>query len=205
MKGRVFFSGVVFVGAMIAIPARVVSQDKKKAAEPKEEMMSAWMKAAEPGEHHEHLKPLVGRWNLRVQWRMTPEAEWTEEKATSEFQWIMGGRFLMEKVKGTMEPGMEGTPFEGLGFLGYDNLRKKHTTMWIDNMTTATSISYGTCDSSRKVMTLVGDGIDHMTRQPRKEKSILRIINNDKLVVEMYVPGPDGKEFKSMEITYTRK
>jgi hypothetical protein len=34
---------------------------------------------------------------------------------------------------------------------------------------------------------------------------VFRIIDRDTHVMEMYMPGQDGKEYKNMEITYTRK
>ena len=54
-------------------------------------------------------------------------------------------------------------------------------------------------------MTFVGESIDPMTGESYKEKTVLRIINDNKLLFQMYRPGPDGGEFMSMEITYTRK
>ena len=34
--------------------------------------------------------------------------------------------------------------------------------------------------------------------------SVTRIESNDKNLFEMFGPGPDGKEFRQLEITYTR-
>jgi len=31
-----------------------------------------------------------------------------------------------------------------------------------------------------------------------------RLTNNDAMKLEFYISGPDGKEFKNMEINYTR-
>jgi hypothetical protein len=31
-----------------------------------------------------------------------------------------------------------------------------------------------------------------------------KFVDADRWTVEMFMPGPDGKEFKSMEIVYTR-
>lgn len=191
-----------FVGASALVAASAVSQehDGHGHGEGGEEM-AAWMKMSQPGEHHEHMKPLVGNWNLLVTWRMSPDAAWEETNSTASITWAMGERFLLEKVRGDMG----GQPFEGMAIMGYDNARKKHTSMWIDNHTTSTAMAYGTCDSSGKTMTFVGESIDPMTGESYKEKTVLRIINDNKLLFQMYRPGPDGGEFMSMEITYTRK
>jgi hypothetical protein len=36
-------------------------------------------------------------------------------------------------------------------------------------------------------------------------RSVERIVNDDSWVMETYGPGPDGKEFQMMQITYPRK
>jgi hypothetical protein len=193
--------------ALVAGPVTAFQQERepKQKQEGHDEgmqaMMEAWMKAAQPGEHHALLQPLVGSWNMAVKWRMASDAPWQESVSSAEYRWIMGGRYLVEKGKGDMEEG----PFEGMGILGYDNLRKKFTSIWIDSMSTATMVAYGTSDASGKTITFVGEGINPMTGQPQKEKSRIRIINNNKFLFEMYQPGPDGKEFLSMEVTCTRK
>ncbi len=33
----------------------------------------------------------------------------------------------------------------------------------------------------------------------------MKMVSPDQHVLEMYQPGPDGKEYKSMEVTYTRR
>lgn len=204
MKGRMLLSGVVVVGLMALITGQVVSQEGKpkgQAPGQGDAMMEAAMKFAEPGKFHAHLKPLAGRWTQSVKMWMAPDAPPQVSKGTSEYKWILGGRFLLQKVKGDVE----GQPFEGLGMIGYDNFKKKYTSMWADNMTTGIMTALGTCDDSGKVLTLSGKHDDVFTGTPdQKFKIITRIINKDKHVDEMYMTGPDGKEFKTMEIIYTR-
>ena len=201
MRLRVMLSVVVCLGVVAAMTARVASQDTSKEAQPGEEMMQAWMKYAEPGEYHAHLAPLVGRWTQNVKWWMVPGVPPEASKGTSEYKWIHGKRFLLQTVKGETEGGV----FEGLGMIGYDNFKKKYTSMWSDNMTTAIVTSLGTCDDSGKVITMIGKQDDLVTGKPNQPfRSVIRIINKDKHVDEMYMTGPDGKEFKTLEIVYTR-
>jgi hypothetical protein len=47
--------------------------------------------------------------------------------------------------------------------------------------------------------------IDPTTGKECNFRQVMRIVDNDHQVTEMYVPGPDGKEYKSMEIKSTRK
>ena len=47
--------------------------------------------------------------------------------------------------------------------------------------------------------------VDPATRKEVDFKEVFKPIDNNFQVMEMYAPGPDGKEFKTMEIKYTRK
>jgi hypothetical protein len=75
----------------------------------------------------------------------------------------------------------------------------------MDNMSTMLYVSQGKCDASGKVITLTGESFNPMTMKPQTEQSVMKIINNDKWIFEMHQPGPDGKMFMMMEITYARK
>jgi len=177
-------------------------KEQEKAADPKAVMMEMMEKmGAAPGEHHKKLEPFVGDWKLAVKYRMEPEGEWQESMSESEIEWMFDGRYIKEEVEGEM---MEDMKFKGLGITGYDNLKNKYVSVWLDNMGTSLMTSEGSCDESCKVFTFTGEHIDPMTGKTQKDRTVLRILNNDKHVMEMYMTGPDGKEFKSMEIVSTR-
>ncbi len=201
MKMRAVLGAVVFFGAVVVTGAQVTSQDKGKEGQPEGEMTQAWMKYAQPGEFHARLKPLVGSWKHEVKWWMAPGAPPEIATGTSDYKWILCGRFLLQKVKSDNQE----EPFEGMGMIGYDGFKKKYTSMWVDSMSTAIITGLGTCDESGKVFTLIGRHDDVMSGKPNQTfKTVTRIVNNDLHIDEMYMSGPDGKEFKTLEITYTR-
>ncbi|MFQ5414886.1 MAG: DUF1579 domain-containing protein, partial [Phycisphaerae bacterium] len=198
MRMRVVCGGVVFAGMTALLTSQVLSQDQGGEQGGDSAMWAEAMKYAQPGAFHDHLKPMAGQWDLAVRMRMAPDAPWAESASTSSVKWIMGGRFLLEEVRGDAG----GMPFEGMGMLGYDNFKKKYVSTWLDNMGTAIMISYGTCDASGKVFTLMGTHDNVFTgKKNDKAKSVTRIVNQDKQVVEMWGTGPDGRMFKTMEIT----
>jgi hypothetical protein len=194
---------VCVVVGLWAAPA--LAQDKKaggKKGEPDmAAMMQAWQKYATPGEAHQALKQLAGSWTCSVKMWMAPGAPAQESPATEDAKMIMGDRYVLETVKGSFG----GMPFEGSGVMGYDNLKKKYVGAWIDNMGTGIMTSEGTYDAAKKTFTMESQGMDPMTGKATKSRAILRIESDAKLVHEMYQKGPGGKEFKAMEITYTRK
>lgn len=209
MKLRALLGGVALIGGLMFFTGQVVSQEHgEKGHEHKHgegdhggAMMEAWAKAATPGEFHAHLKPLAGQWNNTTKWRFDASAPWMESTGKSEYKWIMDGRFLLQEVASEMM----GDRFEGLGILGYDNVQKKYTSVWIDTMGTMIFTSLGSCDASGKVITLHGDYVDVMSGQKKKVRSVCRMINDNKHVFEMYDRTADGKEYMSLEVTYTRK
>jgi hypothetical protein len=199
MKLRILILSVLAVGLLSS--SLTVAEDMKKAPT-KEEMMAAYMKYATPGQYHKNLEPMVGNWDCVTRQWQDPAAQPTESNATAEKKWVLGGRFIEEEASGVMD----GMPFHGIGFTGYDNMSQKYNMIWLDEMATSVMLTTGTCDSTGKVITMWGNYTDPMAKmQEKKFKSITRIIDNDHHVYEMYSIGPDGKEFKMLELSYTRK
>ncbi len=187
------------LGLLVAAPA--IAQEAKKGGDDEAAMMARWQAYATPGEGHAALKPIAGSWTATVKMWMQPGASPQESAATSEAKWIMGGRYLQEDVKGSFG----GMPFEGRGLTGYDNLKKKYVGTWVDNMGTGIETSEGAFDAATKTLTSISEGLDPMTGKTKKNRDVLRIEGDAKMVREMWTKGPDGKDFKVMEITYTRK
>ena len=174
-------------------------QEKSAADAAQAAMMEAYMKLAEPGEHHEHLKALAGTWKTTTKWWMGP-GEPEISHGVSKNTWILGGRFLQMEFKSTSEE----HPFEGFGLVGYDNIKKQHVNVWCDTMGTGATVSHGTCDDSGKVFTYVATYEDPMTRQPKTSRWVTKVINNNKHVFTIHNIGKDGKETQELEVTYVR-
>ncbi len=182
--------------------------DKPAAGKPDDakmaEMMKKWEEYATPGEHHKRLDALVGKWDYENHRWMEPGGEPQVSKGTCELKWVFDGRYLQQDCTGPAE-GPDGKPFRGSGLYGYDNAKKQYFSTWIDNMGTGIMVGWGTCDAAGKVITYTGEYADPMTGDLHKKcRSTLKLDSPDKFVYECYVAGPDGKEFKEMELTYTR-
>ncbi len=162
-------------------------------------MMATWQAYASPSDNHKVLNPLVGTWDQVVKWWMTPDSQPETSKGTSETKWVMGGRYLRHAAKGTSM----GQPFEGMGFTGFDNGRQTYQTIWMDNMGTGMMIGEGTYDPSKKTLTDQGRFTDPMVGQ-RSYRGVGTFIDDDHYSYEMYVADENGKEFRMMEIVYTR-
>ncbi len=177
------------------------SEEAKPAPGDVDPAMAAWIKAGAPGEMHKLLEPLVGEWTAVSTFVAAPGAPPVESKGTCKRTSILGGRFIQEEFKGDFM----GMPMEGLGFYGHDNVKKKYVSAWMDTMTSPIMTSLGTIDDSKKVITFTGDYDDPATGKVKKNRSIFKIESKEKNSWTMFDTTPDGKEFKTMEIVYTRK
>lgn len=181
-------AGVVFAGEETKPPA----MDEKA-------MMEAWMKASTPGEAHKTLQGFVGTWDTKVKSWMAPGTEPMESSGVSENRWALGGRYVEQKFEGTFM----GMPYSGIGYTGYDNMKKVYTSTWMDNMSTAVMLATGSAD--KNVFTFNSTMDDPMTGKATEVKETITVVDKDHINMEMWTPGPDGKMFKTMELVYTRK
>ncbi len=201
MRAGVMVVAAAALAAAVAGPASGQQGGKQEMTSEQKAEMEAWMKAATPGEGHKALEPLVGSWNVTMTMWQAPGAPASKSTATAEDAWVLGGRFVQEKIHGEMN----GMPFEGLGYTGYDNFKKQYVGSWMDTMGTMMMTMSGCADATGKVLTATSTIDDVTTGKRVQVREVTRIVDADKRVFEMYGPDKSGKEFKMMEGVYTRK
>ena len=189
--------GLVLAAALLV---GVAGADDKKKADPAA-AMEAMMKAGMPGEAHKKLEPLIGDWTYKVKIWFDPSGAPMDGTGTCKRQWILGGRYVREEYKGDETP----EPFQGIGVVGYDNLRKKYTSAWIDSMSTGIVTGTATFDATGKTMTTLMENLDPVTGKPAKGRDVVDLSDKNKQTITAFKTAPDGKESKVMEIVLTRK
>ncbi len=98
-----------------------------------------------------------------------------------------------------------GKPFEGMGITGYDNIRGQYQTIWIDSMATGMMWVSGQYDNAAQTLNQSGANSCPLTgEKDRKGHSAWKVTDTDHNTYTAYLVGPDGKEFKAMEIIYER-
>ena len=90
------------------------------------------------------------------------------------------------------------------GLTGFDNVSGKYWSTWNDSMGTGLTVAEGACDAAARC-TMQAHWNDPVTRQRTEARLAIRWESPSVEVFEMYAAGPDGKEMKMMEMTYTRK
>src|SRR5512135_3699021 len=106
---------------------------KAGASQPSESEMMAMMTALEkPGENHKLLEDMVGTWDYKVKFWMSPDpkAPPSESAGQTVTRGVMGGRYFISELTGKMQmPGPDGKmmdmEFLGMGVDGYDNAKKR--------------------------------------------------------------------------------
>lgn len=163
----------------------------------------AWITASTPGEPHKRLEPLVGTWDAAVRHWEVPGAPPQSDAGVTVNSMILGGRYLRSEFAGTIA----GVPFEGVNTWGYNNLTGKYESTWICNAATEITFETGACDATGRVFTMIGEYYDASTGGKTKivNREVITLHSADRYITEFFEPGPDGKEFKSMEIVYTRR
>jgi hypothetical protein len=71
-------------------------------------------------------------------------------------------------------------------------------------MSTGIMYAEGTFDAATKTFTFLGDMPDPIAGKYVKVRNTEKWIDDSKWIMESHTKGKDGKEFKNMEITYTR-
>ncbi len=167
--------------------------------------MDEWMKSMMPGKEHARLAKAVGTWDGALKMWMMPGAPASESTCVSEFKSILGGRYIECITTGMMDMGGQKMPFEGRGLYGFNNVTKKYESTWIDNMGTGFMNATGSVSEDGAVMNWTATCADPMTGQMMTMREVDTHKDANSSVLEMFGPGPDGKEFRMMEITYSRK
>jgi hypothetical protein len=164
-----------------------------------EDMQALWQKASTPAAGHAPLQALVGTWSAKTTFTMGPGVPDQVHGGTSVNRMVLGGRFLEQTYKGTAM----GMPFEGIGFTGYDNVRKKYVGSWMDTMGTGIMTSLGTGKPSAARSASVAESYEPSGKKIMWD-TILKVLDRDHHTFEMWTKAPNGKKYRAMFVEYAR-
>jgi hypothetical protein len=195
-----------------ALPSFAQDSTPAKSADAKPDdaqMMAMMMDLAKPGENHKILEESVGSWTYTTKFWMSPDTNTPpmESSGTAVTKPIMGGRYFQTDHKGKMQmPGADGKmtdmEFHGMQIDGFDNVKKKFVSSWVDNMGTGIMLSEGTYDPATKTITYTSEE-EPMPGVKMKVRESVKLTDKDHHIFEFY-EDRGGTEVKTMEITSTR-
>jgi hypothetical protein len=164
-------------------------------------MMEKAKKLTQPGEHHVLLERFLGRWKTETRFFMGGQPT-PPEAGTAEFSWLMPGRWLQGKSKGSMMR----MPLEGFHLLGYDNFKQSYVTCHVSNLDTAMNCSEGDLDPGGKALLTYGTLDEYLTGEHDKMvKYVWRFRSEDEIALEVHDLPIGEQNTKVVEITFRRE
>ena len=158
--------------------------------------------AATLGEPHKMLAKSNGTWSAAMSYWQKPGDSAMKMSGTQVTTSILDGHYQQSTYSGDMG----GMPFKGISTLGYDNVTKEYVSTWIDNMGTGIMTMMGSWDAATNSLTMTGKQKNPANGIECTEREVYKIVDDHTHVLEMYGPDPQtGKEFKMMEIKYSKK
>jgi hypothetical protein len=161
-----------------------------------QEMMQQFERWTNPGPEHRWMNWMIGDWTTTTTiMGMEPTA------GTAKMEAVFGDRFIQQTWSGEMM----GEPTTGVTFIGYDRMKKKFVSSWLDNISLDILTAEGMLDRTRKVLTLWGAMDEWMTGEHDKPvKYVITRTSEDTFTCALHdlaiIPG----ETKVIEITYER-
>lgn len=166
-----------------------------------EEDMKACMEAGTPGPQHEVLARNIGTWTANCK-MLTPDgATAMESKGQAVYSSFLDGRFIKCDVTGDMG----GTPMQGMGLYGYDNVGKTFQATWVMSCGTGMMMGKGEASPDNKTFTWTYDYNCPLNKKLVKMRDVEKHPDANTITIETYGPDPKtGKEVKMGEMKLTR-
>lgn len=157
--------------------------------------------AATVGPQQQLLAVMAGHWSVRQSFWKDPDAAPAVDHGTAIHTLVLGGRRLYQQLE-VPTP----TPFEGLGYSGYDNVTGRHYRIWMDTNFTGLLVTYGDYDIARKTYTFTGalpsSGSDGKALMiPVRE--VVHVEDRDHFTFDAYETR-NGREALIVRLEYTR-
>ncbi len=162
--------------------------------------MQTWLNTTQPSLGHEVLKKFVGKWDIEMRVWMDPSQPPAVSKGYSEAELVLGGRFVEHEFEGSLM----GMPYEGEGFMGYDNNRKLFNSVWVSTMETGMHVARGSLNQDGTILTLIGEMDEPMSGEMGKTYRQQYHFKGDDSIVFQIHEILYGEPFKVMELEYTR-
>lgn len=206
MKVRILVGAVALGCTLGIVSQRVMSGVEPGAPQPSPAEQAAgmaeWAKIAAPGEGHKHLEYFVGTWETTTKmWMGGPGSTPVSSPGTAEIDWIVGGRFLLERLQGTMM----GQYFESVSLTGYDNYRNLYERTVVSTTGTNMLTMRGMRHPQSGLITFYGEMDEPSLKVVgRTVKYVVRILNEKKFfftTIDLHA----ADDYRVLQVEYKRQ
>ena len=154
--------------------------------------------ATQSSPEHGRLTAMVGTWDVELTFRLRPGGAGVTSKGVSTIQPLFGGLFLEEKIEGTLN----GTPFTTLAWTGFNTVTHRYEATRIASTNTIRIVETGGYDESTKQFELKADY--PLAGDTWHQRTVIQP-TADTMTAVSYLSFGSVPEWKSVEITYTRR
>lgn len=196
------------LAALMSCSSLACADDKKAAAAPpmtpeQKAMMEAFEKMGKVRPEHQQLAYFAGNWDVKQTMWMDPGKPEAHQTSTAKVAAapIFGGRYIEFKYEGSFS----GQPYHGQGLFGFDNLKGKYFSTWIDDMSTGNWLAWGEYDAAGKTYTFRGEMDDPMAAGTKiAVREVIHVVDDRHYTFEWYEMH-GGKEAKTMQMEYAKQ
>jgi hypothetical protein len=160
-----------------------------------------WMTLGKPGQEHNILAKFVGEWEVTISSRPTISATAELSAGRSQISQVLDGRFVEERFSGQVA----GRPYEGRGYLGFDNTTRRYFSVWMESLSTAPTLSWGTYSPNEHLFSFVADVYDPLRGDTKRSYSKIVIHSPNLFTQSMIERSPEGEEFEAFGLIYKRR
>lgn len=155
---------------------------------------------SDPGYHTAILRQFSGTWEVQARMWFAADAEPVMMRGTTINEMIMEGAFLQSQFKGEMM----GEVVVGKGFDGWDPVKQKIVSVWMDSSDPGITTYEGDYDPETKTITAFGTMSDQEAGKIRETKGVTTIKSGSMHTYQGWVKGDDGEWQKMIEIIFGR-
>ena len=167
------------------------------------DMKAAMEKAkrfTQPGPQHKLLERFIGKWTTETRLYSGPNAT-PPEKGTSEFSWLMPGRWLKSESTGTLM----GLPSQVFMLIGYDNFKQSFVMTNVSSLDTAMTHAEGDMDPGGTALIAYGTLDEYLTGEHDKMvKYVWRFQSPTRIVLEVHDLPIGEANTKVVEIVFNK-
>lgn len=156
--------------------------------------------AMTPGEGQKKLDAMVGTFAVKIRSWEDPAKPPVESEATCINAWVLDHRYVQAILSGYVL----GAPFNGIGYMAFDNVTKMYQAAWMDTGSTGITMYTGGMDASGRAAILKATLPNPVTSKPAPVELRLTIAENGDHVTEVWGQGLGEKTFRLMELRYTK-
>ena len=146
----------------------------------------------------QHFHQRLGQWQAAFEFYSGPGEIAFKAKGKQTNSLTCGGLWLESHLKADMG----GQPFEGRGFMGYQEAGKQCTGTWIDSMSKHLMTQKGSLDATGKKLTMKTT-VETQSGAIKPARLETEILNDKSFEFRMFILGGE-KDFLSMKILYTK-